>query len=57
MKKVHDGVTPILYRLIDEIKRTKQIDPIFISAIVPPIEEQHIEMFHVPLFVFYCYSA
>ncbi|MDR3667933.1 MAG: glycosyltransferase family 1 protein [Ignavibacteriaceae bacterium] len=52
MKKEHDGVTRVLYRLIDEIIRTKQIDPLFISAIVPPVEEQPVEMFHVPSFAF-----
>ena len=57
MKKEHDGVTRVLYRLIEEINRTNQIDPLFISAIVPPRDEQPVEMFHVPSLVFPCYSA
>ena len=52
MRKEHDGVTRVLYRLIDEINRTKQIDPLFISPIVPPHNEQQVEMFHVPSFAF-----
>jgi phosphatidylinositol alpha 1,6-mannosyltransferase len=57
MKKEHDGVTRVLYRLIDEINRTNKIDPLFISAIVPSTDEQPVEMFHVPSIVFPCYSA
>jgi glycosyltransferase involved in cell wall biosynthesis len=52
MRKEHDGVTRVLYRLIDEIIRTGNINPLFISAIVPPLEEQSVEMFHVPSFAF-----
>ena len=52
MRKEHDGVTRVLYRLIDEIIRTRDIKPLFISAIVPPLDEQPVEMFHVPSFAF-----
>jgi glycosyltransferase involved in cell wall biosynthesis len=52
MKKEQDGVTRVLYRLIDEINRTKQIEPLFISAIIPPANEQPVEMYHVPSFAF-----
>jgi phosphatidylinositol alpha 1,6-mannosyltransferase len=57
MKKEHDGVTRVLYRLIDELNNSDKIEPLFISAIVPPVIEQSVEMFHVPSFVFPCYSA
>ena len=56
MKREHDGVTRVLYRLIDEINRTNEIEPLFISAMVPPRDEQPVEMFHVPSFVFPCNS-
>jgi phosphatidylinositol alpha 1,6-mannosyltransferase len=57
MKKEHDGVTRVLYRLIDELNKSDKIDPLFISAIVPPVNDRPVEMFHVPSFVFPCYSA
>jgi glycosyltransferase involved in cell wall biosynthesis len=57
MKKEHDGVTRVLYRLIDELNKTHEIESLFISAIVPPVNEQPVEMFNVPSFVFPCYSA
>jgi glycosyltransferase involved in cell wall biosynthesis len=56
MKKEHDGVTRVLYNLIDEINKTKEIVPLFISAIVPPANEQPVEMFHVPSFAFPSYK-
>lgn len=56
MKKEHDGVTRVLYRLIEEIKRTKEIEPLFISAIIPPASEQPFEMFKVPSFAFPSYK-
>jgi len=52
MKKEQDGVTRVLYRLIDEINKTRQIEPLFISPIVPIAIEQPVEMFHVPSFAF-----
>ena len=56
MKKEHDGVTRVLYRLIDEINKTNEIDPLFISAIVPPKSEQMVDMFKVPSFAFPFYK-
>ena len=56
MRKEHDGVTRVLYRLIDEINRTKQIESLFISPIVPPSYEQSVEMFQVPSFAFPFYK-
>jgi phosphatidylinositol alpha 1,6-mannosyltransferase len=56
MRKEHDGVTRVLYRLIDEINRTKQIESLFISPIVPPVNEQSVEMFQVPSFAFPFYK-
>jgi hypothetical protein len=52
MKKEQDGVTRVLYRLIDEINKTRQIEPLFISPIVPIAIERPVEMFHVPSFAF-----
>jgi phosphatidylinositol alpha 1,6-mannosyltransferase len=56
MRKEHDGVTRVLYRLIDEIIRTKEIEPLFISSIVPPESEWPFEMFKVPSFGFPSYK-
>ena len=50
MKKEHDGVTRVLYKLIDEIKDKNSIVPLFISAIVPPKNERPVEMLGVPSF-------
>jgi glycosyltransferase involved in cell wall biosynthesis len=56
MKKEHDGVTRVLYRLIDEIIKTKEIEPLFISAIIPPENERPVEMLEVPSFAFPFYK-
>jgi glycosyltransferase involved in cell wall biosynthesis len=56
MRKEHDGVTRVLYRLIDEINRTKEIESLFISPIVPPENERPVEMFQVPSFAFPFYK-
>lgn len=52
MRKEQDGVTRVLYRLIEEINRTRQIEPLFISPIVPLAIDQPVEMYHVPSFAF-----
>jgi len=56
MKKEHDGVTRVLYRLIDEINKTNEIEPLFFSAIVPPKNERPVEMHEVPSFAFPFYK-
>jgi glycosyltransferase involved in cell wall biosynthesis len=56
MKKEQDGITRVLYRLIDEIKRKKEIEPLFISAIIPPENERPVEMLEVPSFAFPFYK-
>ncbi len=42
-----DGVTRVLYRLIEELN-TRQIENIFISPIIPKVEEQPTLMYKVP---------
>jgi glycosyltransferase involved in cell wall biosynthesis len=56
MKKEHDGVTRVLYRLIDEIKKNREIEALLISAIIPSKEEQPVEMLEVPSFAFPFYK-
>jgi glycosyltransferase involved in cell wall biosynthesis len=56
MKKEQDGITRVLYRLIEEIKRKKEIVPLFISAIIPPVNERPVEMLEVPSFAFPFYK-
>jgi phosphatidylinositol alpha 1,6-mannosyltransferase len=56
MRKEHDGVTRVLYRLIDEINKTNIIEPLFISPIIPPKEERPVEMYKVPSFTFPFYK-
>ena len=56
MKKEQDGITRVLYRLIDEIKRKNEIEPLFISAIIPPENERPVEMLEVPSFAFPFYK-
>lgn len=47
MKPGQDGVTRVLYRLIDTIKN-EEIDSIFFSPIIPPPNEQQVKMIEVP---------
>ncbi len=56
MKKEQDGITRVLYRMIDEIKRNNEIEPLFISAIIPPENERPVEMLEVPSFAFPFYK-
>jgi len=47
MRHEHDGVTRVLYRLIDALRETG-IDSIFFSPIVPPASAQPVPMHEVP---------
>ncbi len=51
MKPGHDGVTRVLYRLVDTLTRST-VESIFFSPIVPPRESQPIPMVKVPSVVF-----
>ncbi len=55
MKPGHDGVTRVLYKLIDELKERK-IKSIFFSPIIPSVEERNIEMIKVPSMTFPFYK-
>jgi phosphatidylinositol alpha 1,6-mannosyltransferase len=55
MKPGQDGVTRVLYRLVDALVENG-IDSIFFSAIVPPEEEQKVKMFKVPSVTFPLYK-
>jgi glycosyltransferase involved in cell wall biosynthesis len=55
MRPGHDGVTRVLYRLIDGLK-DRGIKNIFFSPIIPSEEEQTTTMFEVPSFTFPLYK-
>ncbi len=55
MKPGHDGVTRVLYRLIDELNKY-EIENIFISPILPQINGRPTEMYKVPSFTFPLYK-
>src|ERR1041385_3893887 len=55
MKKGHDGVTRVLYRLSDYL-REKQIEHVFFSAITPPEDEQTVPIYNVPSVQFPLYN-
>ena len=54
MRPGHDGVTRVLYRLIDAL-REREIEAIFFSPIIPPPAEQPVPMFEVPSVAFPLY--
>ncbi len=47
MRPGHDGVTRVLYRLIDALQETG-IESIFFSPIIPPPLQQQVPMYEVP---------
>ena len=47
MRPGHDGVTRVLYRMIDAI-RERGFESVFFSPIIPPAGEQTVPMFEVP---------
>ncbi len=51
----HDGVTRVLYKLIDNLKRYN-IESMFFSPIIPGKEEQPVQMYSVPSFTFPLYK-
>ena len=51
----HDGVTRVLYKLIDNLKRFN-IESMFFSPIIPVKEEQPVQMYSVPSFTFPLYK-
>ncbi len=55
MKPGHDGVTRVLYRLIEELNRNG-ITNIFFSPIVPSPEQQPTPIYQVPSFTFPLYK-
>lgn len=55
MKPGQDGVTRVLYRLIDAILK-EGIDALFFSPIIPSSEEQKVRMVKVPSFTFPLYK-
>jgi phosphatidylinositol alpha 1,6-mannosyltransferase len=55
MQPGHDGVTRVLYRLIDSLKNYK-VEGIFFSPIIPPKEYQSVEMCQVPSVTFPLYK-
>ena len=55
MRPGHDGVTRVLYKLIEELNK-HQITNIFFSPIVPPEAEQPTPMYQVPSFTFPLYK-
>ncbi len=55
MKPGHDGVTRVLYKIIEELNRRK-INNIFFSPIVPSHEERLTKMVKVPSFTFPFYK-
>ena len=56
MKKEQDGITRVLYRLIEEIKNGHGVEPLFVSAIVPKKNDRPVEMLEVPSFAFPFYK-
>jgi glycosyltransferase involved in cell wall biosynthesis len=55
MRPGHDGVTRVLYRMIDGMKDAG-IESLFLSAIVPPAEERPVPMIQVPSVPFPLYK-
>jgi glycosyltransferase involved in cell wall biosynthesis len=55
MKPGHDGVTRVLYKLIEGLEQYN-INSMFFSAIIPPEDEQQVEMFRVPSITFPLYK-
>lgn len=55
MKTGHDGVTRVLYKLIEYLNKYN-IENIFISAIIPGEKEQPTKMFRVPSLTFPLYK-
>ncbi|MFZ0453738.1 MAG: glycosyltransferase family 1 protein [Ignavibacteriaceae bacterium] len=51
----HDGVTRVLYKLIDNLKKYN-IESMFFSPIIPGKEEQPVQMYSVPSFTFPLYK-
>jgi phosphatidylinositol alpha 1,6-mannosyltransferase len=47
MRPGHDGVTRVLYRLIDALQETG-IESVFFSPIIPPASSQQVPMYEVP---------
>ena len=55
MQPGHDGVTRVLYKLIDNLKGLN-IESLFFSPIVPDIETRPVEMYQVPSITFPLYK-
>ncbi len=55
MQPGHDGVTRVLYKLIDNLKKYN-IESLFFSPIIPGKEKQPVEMHQVPSFTFPLYK-
>ncbi|MFO7445742.1 MAG: glycosyltransferase family 1 protein [Ignavibacteriaceae bacterium] len=55
MKPGHDGVTRVLYKLIEGLNKNN-IENIFFSAIIPGVEEQPSKMYRVPSVTFPLYK-
>ncbi|HMK39004.1 MAG TPA: hypothetical protein VK569_06660, partial [Bacteroidota bacterium] len=55
MRPEHDGVTRVLYRLIDALQE-KGIESIFFSPIIPPASGQPVPMYKVPSVKFPLYK-
>lgn len=51
----HDGVTRVLYKLIDHLK-SYNIEGMFFSPIIPGKDEQPVQMYSVPSFTFPLYK-
>lgn len=55
MRHGHDGVTRVLYKLIEELNK-RRIENIFFSPIVPSIDDQPTPIYQVPSFTFPLYK-
>ena len=55
MRPGHDGVTRVLYKMIEELN-SRKIDNMFFSPIIPPVDEQPTPMFKVPSITFPLYK-
>ena len=55
MKPGHDGVTRVLYRLIESLNR-RSVENVFFSPLIPPEGERPTLMFEVPSFIFPWYK-
>lgn len=56
MQPGFDGVTRVLYKLIENIKKTDEIESIVFSPIIPSQEKQPVKMYEVPSFPFPLYK-